>query len=484
MKYFPFTLWLLCLCTFVIPSCLKKEYDIPPDLSGYDPMLPVTHNIAQLKAMNGAYDPVYGGDNTMITDEIIIAGIVTANDRSGNFYKQLVIQDDTAGIMLLIDVSNLYNSYPAGRKVYIKCKGLWLGYENGLPVLGYEPNPQNRLNMIPQQRISDFIVQANIGNEVKADTISLVKAKTPDARYFNRLICIREVQFTDTDRTFSLPNSTTNRRIEDCDNNALVVRTSNYAHFANVLLPAGSGTILGIYTAFVSTAGTTPQLLIRDTTDLHFDQMRCKLLPNEMITISDLRNRFIGHSVTLGAFTITGTVISDRNTYNINAQNIVVQQGQRGIAVRFTGTHPFNPGDSLVIDVSGTQLGEFNGLLQVSGSALTVARAARLATERPVAPLILTLGQLTGSDFESYESTLVRIMDATVSGGATFVTPGAGGNSKTLTDPTGTITLYTVSGASFAGQPLPSGSRIWTGIAGQFGNTKQLSVRNPALDIQ
>src|SRR5688500_4494552 len=110
-------------------ACVDLEFDTPP-AGGFDPNLPVNTTIAELKAMHtlGSYEE--------ITDDIIIYGIVISNADAGNFFKQLVIQDSTGGIELRIEMSDLNNFYPVGRKVYVKAKGLWLGDYNGLIQLG------------------------------------------------------------------------------------------------------------------------------------------------------------------------------------------------------------------------------------------------------------------------------------------------------------------------------------------------------------
>ena len=79
---------------------------------------------------------MYTGTRIEITDSILIGGIISADDRSGNFYKTLVLQDSTAGITIRLDESGLYNNYMQGRHIYIKCKGLFLGAYNGLVQLG------------------------------------------------------------------------------------------------------------------------------------------------------------------------------------------------------------------------------------------------------------------------------------------------------------------------------------------------------------
>ena len=112
------SLALVALSMLLITSCVKKDFDAPPDNSTYDPGLTVNASIWQIKQM---YDVNLGP--VMIDQDLIISGIVVADDRSGSFYKQIIVQDSTSGITVLIGKSSgLYSDYPIGRKVYIKCK--------------------------------------------------------------------------------------------------------------------------------------------------------------------------------------------------------------------------------------------------------------------------------------------------------------------------------------------------------------------------
>src|SRR5262245_16941209 len=117
---------LICL---LVVSCVDLDYDQPPP-GGQDPNLTVNATIAQLKAMHteGQYEE--------ITDDVVLSALVISDDQEGNFFKQLVVQDSSGGIEIRIEISDLHNVYPIGRKVYIKAKGLWLGDYNGLIQLG------------------------------------------------------------------------------------------------------------------------------------------------------------------------------------------------------------------------------------------------------------------------------------------------------------------------------------------------------------
>src|SRR5690349_18759107 len=104
---------LVVATAFTFSSC-KKNFDNPPGPS--DPAIVANTTIKALKAMHtsaGAFD--------VITTDIVISGIVVADDKSGNLYKQLFIQDATGGLQIMLDANSLYASYPVGRRIFIKC---------------------------------------------------------------------------------------------------------------------------------------------------------------------------------------------------------------------------------------------------------------------------------------------------------------------------------------------------------------------------
>lgn len=81
-----------------------------------DPNLPVTHTIAELKLL-------FSGTNLKLTDDIIISGIVVANDKSGNIFNQIIIDDGSAGISVAIDQNALNGEFPSGKKNLCKMQG-------------------------------------------------------------------------------------------------------------------------------------------------------------------------------------------------------------------------------------------------------------------------------------------------------------------------------------------------------------------------
>lgn len=284
MNLFRSSLLLLLGAGLSFASCVKQANDLPPDTSGYDPNLPVNITIRELKALNGPYSPNGSGDDTLrIDSNLTAAAIVIANDKSGNFYKQIVVQDSTGGIAINIDDYRLYAQYPVGRKIYIKLKGMMLSYNGGTPVLGGGVDDRKASVGLSGNKIAEHIVKANIGHVAKDTVVDFDAVRNftlgPDTLLLNRLITIKGVQFADTGKMYTEPTATTNRNIQTCGGNSasMVVRTSNYADFHGLQLPQGNGDITGIYTVFINTSGSTktPQLLIRDTSDVKFYGPRC-----------------------------------------------------------------------------------------------------------------------------------------------------------------------------------------------------------------
>ena len=459
-------------------SCLKKTYDGPPDTSAFDPQLDVNLTIEKLKSR-------YNGSLAQIIDsDFTISGIVTADDRSGNFYKQIVVEDGTGAILLNIDANNLYTRYPIGRKIYVRLKGLYYGHSAKLPLLGSVPDYTGEVGRIPGAGIDSHIVRANYPNELPATRFSSLSGLTTlNEGMLNRLIQIENIQVVseDTAKTFALQpsvSSATNITLEDCDGNKIVLRTSGYASFQNIKLPKGKGTIKGIYSTF----NNIPQLLIRDTSDIRFIAERCPAggtnpAVTPLISLDSLRNLYVGAGVKLGPCKISGVVISDAANKNVTAGSAVLQDGSKGIVVYWGGTVTYSMGDSLLLDVTGDSLIMYQGALELKRTP-GATKPAPIVVGRAVAPRELTIAQLNAA-FSDYESTLVRIVNASVMGGGTY------SGSKTLTDGTGNIVLYTSPAALFSSQPVPAFPKTYVGIVTPFTGTvtRELKLRNPDVDV-
>ena len=263
--------------TFTFSAC-KKNFDNPPGAA--DPAIVANTSIKALKAMHntaGAYD--------LITTDIIISGIVVADDKSGNLYKQLFIQDATGGLQIMLDANSLYGTYPVGRKIFIKCNGLTLSDYNRTMMLGVKAivagSPS--LEGIPGNLISKFVIGGSLNNPVVPIVVTAAQlGTTMQDQYIGSLIQLDDYRFADLTGTYSDTSaykSTVNRDINQCGSQTLIVRTSAYANFAALPIAQGRGSITALYTVF----GNTKQLIIRDTADVKFyNPYNCPLPPGTL----------------------------------------------------------------------------------------------------------------------------------------------------------------------------------------------------------
>jgi hypothetical protein len=464
-------LFTLTITSMLFNSC-KKEFDAPPPPA--DPNLTVTHTIKQLKALH-----TNSGTIDVINTDMVIAGVVVANDKSGNLYKEIYIQDGSSGISVQLDVAGLHNSYPIGRKVFIKCKGLALSDYNRLTQLGIKATVNNApsLQAIASNLISQFVVGGSLNNPVTPKVVTVNQLGTlMSDDMIGSLIQLNNYEFVpaDTSKTFSDTSAYKNAQnltVRNCQaNSSIIIRTSGYADFAGINVPNGNGTLTAVYTVF----GSTRQLLVRDTSDVKFYNPRCGQGATTVINISDLRALYTGTNVAApDGKRITGIVISDRLTNNLNSQNIVLQQGNNlgGIQVRFEAPHSFSLGDSIDVNVSLQELSEFNQTMQVNN--IPLAYAIVKATGKNITPRIATLAEIN-TNFEAWESTLVKTGPAAMSGG----TSGTYAGNITMNDGA-SLVLYTATAASFATQSFPPNVASVTGYLLQFNAVREISVRNP-----
>ena len=463
MSYRIFALFLgLTLFGLNFQSC-KKDFDEPPIREL--PSLTGNTTVAQLQAMH-----TIGNAADSLSGDIIVEAVVVSSDEAGNFYKQLIVQDATGGVEIRVEMNNLYNDYPVGRQVWIRCNGLYLG--------DFEGNYQLTINAngdrIPEGLLPEIIIAGERDQEINAPVVTIADIKN-STQYRNMLVQINDAQFATADAgqpyADAAAQQSANRTIVDCDGESILLRSSGYSDFVAELTPSGKGTVYGIHSNF----GSDAQLYIRDTDDITFEDARCSVtVGGNLIDLTTLRAAYTGSTTVAPANSkISVYVISDRNTDNLVDQNMVVTDGTAGITIRFTSAHNFNEGDQLEIGIDGATLDEFNGLLQLEG--VNSANVAVVSSNNAVPATTVTISDLN-TNAENYESMLIKVVNASLSGGATY-----SGN-LTIDDGTGTMDLFTRFGATFAADATPCGTLEVTAIVGQF-TTYQLQLRNPANDV-
>ncbi len=266
-----FRLVLLSSIIFVgFYACENEKFDAPPHEK---PHYSGNSNIS-LSDFKARYDHLL----VKLNDDEVISGVVTANDVSGNLYKQLFIEDESGGLMLALDRNNIYNDIRVGQRLFIETTDLYIGKYGGMHQLGYRYSKDNNesysIGQIPWELAKLHVFKDDYPqpDNVKPKVIT---SKELTSENFGRLVKLEGVYFDDGGEIFSYPTQegavqTLNRvlRFADMPSRTVTVRISSAANFANDIIPHGVGSVTGILTVF----NNIVQLLVREIEDLDFDE--------------------------------------------------------------------------------------------------------------------------------------------------------------------------------------------------------------------
>jgi hypothetical protein len=235
-----------------------SDVQFPSERCGGIVPMPNT-TLAQLRAMCTT-------NLQQITTNVVVEGVVAANDKSGNLFKQLFIQDETGGMEFKVDLAGLYVEFPVGTKIVVNCNGMWLGKYGGVVQLG--GNYNNSIGRLEADKFYKNVY--TIASGLAVDPIPVEINQITDA-LLGRLIVLNGVQFSNSELGLSwAPGAVTNRWLEDFWENRIIVRTSNYASFANNILPSKKGE----FTAILSKFNADYQLYVRSLADVKLIEPR------------------------------------------------------------------------------------------------------------------------------------------------------------------------------------------------------------------
>jgi hypothetical protein len=261
-----FTSSIVIVIFFFSAACLKQAAYAQP-VSGND-----TDSIISIRAFRKLHTM---GNIESITKTMALEATIVANDEHDNLYKSISIQDTSGGILINLDGSSLYQTYPVGTTIRIHLQNLFLtDYRRMLQVVASIDTSSGQLITagIPVSLFSKYI------KVVKENTNTipmLVSFKNLGDSLQGRLIKISNVEFSaaDTSLTFADKKNKigASRSLKFCSGGTIYLRTSGYADFAGISIPKNNGDIVGVYSVY----NYEKQLLLRDTSDILFRSKRC-----------------------------------------------------------------------------------------------------------------------------------------------------------------------------------------------------------------
>ncbi|CAM1334516.1 DUF5689 domain-containing protein [Tenacibaculum aestuariivivum] len=390
----------IILITFCLYSCIKDGDFTIPDLNNNE-------EYTNVKSLGEIAD-LYKGKLVAFDEEITTYGYVVSNDREGNFYKSLFIQDSpenpTIGFEIKINDTKLNARYAVGRKIIIKLKGLFLNKNTeGSYQLGTKNIYGNGINEIS---VNDYVRYIDRASEIATIIPVVINSNQLTEKNLNTLVKINNLQSETKGLKYASPkpgNSiyTVNRTMVSCLNlEKINIVNSVFATYSALLIPDKKGSVTGVFNIIEN----QKQITIRDINDINFTQeYGCNNNPT-LASISEIIELYSNEETPISQnLKIKIVITSDITNRNISNQKAFAQDTSAGIALNFTDTYNLNLGDEIEIAVGGLLLTKTNGKL-----ALNLSTKNILTTTPGTLPMPeqITIAQaLTGN----YENKLVKI---------------------------------------------------------------------------
>ncbi len=261
-------LFIAGLSLFAFASCMN-DFDDPiletPPYGNNNigaPNMSITEFKTKYKTALSSTTPVE------ITDDVILKGVVVANDETGNIYKQIFINDNNEALLISVNDVGMYATLPRGQMIAINCKGLYVGTYGKLPQVGL-PYTNNKgkiaIGRMNKQTFQEHIKLIGTPNpyydEMKPEDLTAeFVSNSSNMDVLPRYVRLKGVSFKEADGTrlfapeeeqISETNTAVERHVS-VGGKDIIFRLSTYADFAYEVLPQGTFDITGVLTRYES----------------------------------------------------------------------------------------------------------------------------------------------------------------------------------------------------------------------------------------
>jgi hypothetical protein len=263
--------------TFLVLMACTNELDFP------NPLLNTVDVPKVSTTINAVWERVYQNQTGFVKFEIDktplwLSGYVTSSDASGNFFKELYIQDQpenpTRALRLLLDKTALHTFYIPGMKIYVKLNGLGAGMERGIMSLGaYQADG---IAALAEPLIENHIQRSNEVLDIIPRRIPIENLSETTRGIF---IQLEGVQFSSSEKNKTFAGEEFDlydgeRWIVSCETfRSIILSSSTFSKFKSVVVDSLSGTLSGIYSR--DYYNEKDLLKINFPADIDFKNQRC-----------------------------------------------------------------------------------------------------------------------------------------------------------------------------------------------------------------
>ena len=239
-------------------SACDDEKAMPPMYEpGSDKVIPAT-NTTILELKEAFNDPNTYSYNKVIGEKAdgshyVITGKIVSCDKAGNIYKNLMIEDETAGLTIAVDKTKLYEDYKPGQLLTIDCTGLRIGAYGNCMQLGGEPQPgKEQPGRIDEEIFTEHAIVHGFPTPVAPQVVTVPEvdaARQNNVEFLamqSRLVKFENMEFENPGEPLATQGQSTSRYAFDENGNRIQLYNSGQSTFWFNSLPGGKGDIVGV----------------------------------------------------------------------------------------------------------------------------------------------------------------------------------------------------------------------------------------------
>lgn len=191
----------------------------------------------------------YADEGVEIAEQVIFAGEVVADDASGNFYRAIVVEDNSGAVEVRMGLYDLAALYPIGCRVVVDAQGLMVTRQNGVLTLGREIYEWSGGRVEAIEPRSEILRRVRVTAKGTPTQPTICSIGDLSERMCGRLTRVEGVRLVEgEERAWGTTDYGTEaeRMFEDGKVGRIMVRTSSYADFAASNIPNQEVSITGV----------------------------------------------------------------------------------------------------------------------------------------------------------------------------------------------------------------------------------------------
>lgn len=204
-----------------------------------------------------------------INSDIVLSGQVTATDESGNFYRSFVLQSDSYAAEVLVGLTDSYTLYPEGSFVVVRMEGLRVSRYNGVMQIGVAAETGSYYpvdDMMHEVVVDQHVFWCENREPVEPLLITLEELmegevfQSPSLHYGELIQIDNLILRYDSTEIIKWGGLL---KFEDPDGRTMLCNTSDYADFADDIVPYENISLTGILQSYSSSSSSVDRIMIK-----------------------------------------------------------------------------------------------------------------------------------------------------------------------------------------------------------------------------